>query len=266
MTLKAKVDKLEDVDAAYHDLYEEKDGAFVLKPIEGMKPQAEFDVVHTALGKERTEHRSTKTKLATEIQRATELEGERDVLTQALEGKGDDSTTAKLIEQRVSQQTAPLARQVKDLEGKLATANTEIEGFRTRDVRTSLEKAISKAAAGAHVRDTAIEDAVLLGQSIFELVDGQVVTKADIAGVTPGVSPEVWFTGIKQAKPHWFKESAGGGAGGGNGGGGAGDNPWTKANWNLTKQGQVLRENPTRAAQLAKAAGSEVGAVKPPEK
>ena len=43
MSLKAVVDNLDGVDEKYHDLYEEKDGKFVLLPIEGMKSQKEFD-------------------------------------------------------------------------------------------------------------------------------------------------------------------------------------------------------------------------------
>jgi len=48
--------------------------------------------------------------------------------------------------------------------------------------------------------------------------------------------------------------SSGGGAGGSNNGGGAANNPWKKDTLNLTEQGKIVKENPTLAAQLKKAA------------
>lgn len=264
MTLKAKVDKIDDVEEGYRPLYEEKDGAWVLKPIDGMKPLDEFNVVHRALGKERDEHRVTKDSLANANKTITGHETSIADLTATLEGKGV-KIDEKLIDQRVQQRVAPLQRELEDTKSKLTAANQDIEGFKARDTKSTIERAIQKAAGGAHVRDTAIDDAVLLGQNIFEVVDGKVVSKADVQGVTPGVGPDVWLSGLRNNKVHWFKESSGGGAGGGGGGGGTA-NPWTKANWNLTEQGKLVRENAEKAAQFAKAAGSFVGASKPPEK
>ncbi|MGL5306299.1 MAG: hypothetical protein ACRC9Y_09125 [Aeromonas veronii] len=40
-------------------------------------------------------------------------------------------------------------------------------------------------------------------------------------------------------------------------------NPWSKKDWNLTKQCQIYANNPTRAAQLATMAGTFVGGPKP---
>lgn len=49
------------------------------------------------------------------------------------------------------------------------------------------------------------------------------------------------------------------GAGAGGGGGGGGDfgalNPWLKDNWNLTKQGQLVKADPEKARRLAQQAG-----------
>ncbi len=42
-----------------------------------------------------------------------------------------------------------------------------------------------------------------------------------------------------------------------------GDNPWSAEGWNVTKQGSVARADFALATQLAKAAGSYVGATRP---
>lgn len=43
-----------------------------------------------------------------------------------------------------------------------------------------------------------------------------------------------------------------------------GDNPWSAEGWNLTKQGSLVRTlGEAKAAQIAKAAGSHLGATKP---
>jgi len=53
-------------------------------------------------------------------------------------------------------------------------------------------------------------------------------------------------------------DNGGGGAGGGNGGGKDGEtNPWAKATFNLTKQGQITRDNPELASRLKKEAGAK---------
>jgi hypothetical protein len=40
-------------------------------------------------------------------------------------------------------------------------------------------------------------------------------------------------------------------------------NPWSRDGWNVTKQGALYRANPRAAAEIAKAAGSFIGATRP---
>jgi hypothetical protein len=43
-------------------------------------------------------------------------------------------------------------------------------------------------------------------------------------------------------------------------------NPWTRDNWNLTKQGEYIqKEGMAKAETMARAAGSTVNAVHPPK-
>lgn len=67
---------------------------------------------------------------------------------------------------------------------------------------------------------------------------------------------------------HYLEQARGGGAGGGNNGGGpgggdTGDNPWKKDQWNLTKQGQIMKNDRPRAERLAKAAGTTMTGLMP---
>jgi hypothetical protein len=60
---------------------------------------------------------------------------------------------------------------------------------------------------------------------------------------------------MKEASPHLFRVDNGGGyrpAGGGNP---SGKNPFAKESFNLTEQGKLLRDDPTRARELAATAG-----------
>lgn len=263
MKLKAQISKLDEVDAAYHSLYEQKGDVYVLLPIEGMKPETEFNTVHTALGKEREDHRKTKADLATAKTASSEATAKVTEL-QAIVDAGGGADIAKQVEARVSQQVAPLQRKLAEAENAVKERDATITKYEAKARADTIGAAISAACGKSDVRDTAISDAVMLGSSIFEIQDGVPITRADVAGVTPGISPDVWLAGLKDSKPHWFKESSGGGAA--NGGQRGVVNPWTAAHWNLTEQGKVLRQDPSKAEQMAKAAGSSIGATSAPTK
>jgi hypothetical protein len=112
----------------------------------------------------------------------------------------------------------------------------------------------------------AIDDAVDSFEKLFMLDEtGNVVAK-DNVGVTPGIAPKDWLTEVQPKKSYLWGESVGTGAGGSNGQQSAGDNPWKADQWNMTKQGEVYRANPTRAKQLAAAAGVQIGAMRPAAK
>lgn len=60
---------------------------------------------------------------------------------------------------------------------------------------------------------------------------------------------------LKESSPHLFKNEQRGGYEPRGGGKPSVSNPFAKETWNLTKQGEILRSNPTQAAELAAAAG-----------
>ena len=69
------------------------------------------------------------------------------------------------------------------------------------------------------------------------------------------LSPQEWAKELVHNAPHLFVSSVGGGANGSGTAKGSADNPWLKENFNLTKQGQIIKDNASLAKQLAGEAG-----------
>lgn len=279
--LKTIYEKQEEIPEGFGDLYAERNGKFELTGVEGVKTQADIDRVSEALRKEKADHKLVKDKLVAfgDVDPATlpvlqEELAEAKAKLEAVTAEGKDKIEAvnSQIEAAVNRAVGPvtrdkeaLARQlevakkaVTDKEAEIATVKQEQQQER---VRTTLRDAV----IAAKVVPTAIDDAVLVGETMFELVDGKLVTK-DANGITPGLSPKEWAKDMEEKRPHWFPISVGGGAQGGKGGGSLNlkDNPWSVAGWNLTKQGQVVKDlGPEKAADMAARVGSKLGATRP---
>lgn len=265
MGLKIKVETLDDVDSKYCDLYTEKDGAFVLTGIEGMKTDEDVSRLQTALNKERADHKATKKlfeplggrkieDVVAELDRIPELEA-------AAKGAGN---VDELVEAKLAAKLKPLERERDKYKKDFEEATAQVAQYQGKERARVVQDAV-RAAIGKQTgfQSSAIEDALIIGERIFEIDDaGNVVTK-DGVGVTPGVSAEVWLTEVQNTRPHWWAASQGGGAGGNRGGVNTEGNPWTAAHWNMTKQGRIYAQDPVKAEQLAKAAGTTIGGAKP---
>lgn len=269
MKLKAVVASLDEVDEKYHDLYTERNGQFELTGVEGMKTQADVDRLQKAVEKEREAHKSTKEKYSFlndyDLDEAKERLENYDEL-EAKTGEIDEEKVNKLVEARVKREIAPLERENKQLKIQNEELGGKVQSFEKKDNERSITDNIRDAAQKLKIRDTAVDDAITLGLNVFERdEDGNVVTKDGI-GVTPGVQPEVWLEEMQERRPHWWPENQGAGARGNRTGGGGGFNPFTAENWNLSEQGKLVRSNPEKANQMAKAAGTSVGGPKPEKK
>ena len=267
MALKAVVEKIDDVEEAFRPLYTERNGKFEITGIEGMKTQGDVDRIQASLVKERNDHKLTKDKFTVfadldladvqaKLDKYPELEA-------AAAGKLDEKQLDSLVEGRIKTRLAPLERELGTARKTLAEKDEVITKFTVKDKQRKITRAVSEAAKKAGLQDTAIEDATLLAERVFELGEDGSVTAKDGVGCTPGIDPTVWFTEMQPKRPHWWGSSQGGGAGGNRGQQGGGSNPWAHDTWNMTEQGKMVRENPTRADQLAKSAGTTVGGRKP---
>lgn len=265
----AIVENLDNVEEKYHDLYEERDGKFHLKRIDGLVTSADVTRVQSALNSEKAAHRDTKSKLIefSSLGKVDELREKLDrfpELEEAARGKIDETKLNTLVDQRLRAKVAPIERerdQFKTRVSELESENIALKGEgRTRTVKDEVLKAASK----LKVRSDAIEDVLLYAERLFDLEDGtnSVVAK-DNVGITPGISAEVWLTEMQNKKPYWWGETQGGGASGSRAGGQSVVNPWKADTWNMTQQGLMVRQDPKKAEQLAKAAGTRIGGPKP---
>lgn len=275
----------EEIPEGYEALYTERNGQWELTGVKGVKTQADIDRIQTALVKERNDHKTTKASLTAfdgldpevAAAQAAELEETKAQLAAIkADGSIDETKLEPIIAARVAQKVAPIEREKNTLsrqlaeKDKLITAKDgEVSGLRTTIVTGNIERAIRDAAVEAKLIPTAVVDAVMHGKSTFELTeDGRIITK-DGTGATPGLSPKEWLTDMQQKAPHWWPASVGGGSQGAGGPKGTytgGNNPWTKAGWNVTKQGALVTQlGAVKATEIAAQAGCKLGDTRPAE-
>lgn len=257
----------ESIPAEVRHLYTESDGVFKIMPAGAIKTKADTDRLQDSLRKERDDHKDTKSKLSAfsdldpdevlaKLDRIDELEA-------AAGDKIDDTKINEMVETRMKSKVAPLQRELDKAKREKEELTEKVNQYSATEKRRTIHDSIRKAAKAEHIRDTAVEDALLMSERVFEVDEsGNVVTK-DGVGVTPGLDATVWLTEIKTTRPHWWPESQGAGARGGSDGKSYSNNPFSAEGWSMTGQGSLIRENPERAAQMAKAAGTSIGGQKP---
>lgn len=256
----------QEIPAQYVDLFEEKDGAFVLSKIEGIRTEVDVENVKKALNKERELREGLVKKykvlgeedpetILTKLNRIKELEA-------ISGGKLDEETIGKIVESRIAQKTSPLEMQLKEISEKASVLEQENNSL--KEVLTTKERSsvIRDVANESKCHSTAISDIEMAASVMFEKSEGKWVTKNNIDGVLPGLSPKEWIKEMQRVRPHWWPESLGGGSRGGNSNFGNANNPFSKENWNLTEQLKLRRDNPTMASHLEKISGNAFGQLK----
>lgn len=174
----------------------------------------------------------------------------------------------ELIEKRVSAATDKIKKQY---EPQVSEEREKNKTLTTRLEQVLIEEKIASIAPTKGVKGEAIEDAQTYAKKFWRIVDGHPVcfenSSADADEVTGDdgkrITIEAWFDKLTGIKKHWFEPSEGAGGGGqqrqGKAGQFTGDNPWQKGpTENLTKQGQIVRNNPELARKLMKQAGVKV--------
>lgn len=267
-------DSIDKVPEPFRPLFEEKDGKAVLTRVNGMKTTQDVFNVQEALRKEREDHAKVRdalkgwkglgddpNEIQSKIDRIAELEA-------AAGGKLDETKLQQLVEARLGQKTAPLERQLRETTSTLETLQNENSTLKQAIERRDMTDSVRAVATEMKVISTAIADVEMVAAAYLERdpTSGEFIVKADAKGVTPGADVKTFMKEMQRLRPHWWPQSQGGGAGGGGGGMQGADNPWSAAGWNLTKQGQIVKEHGMAHAQeLAKAVGSTVGSTRPPK-
>lgn len=274
MKLKLVYGTQEDIPNGYEALYTEKDGKWHLTGVEGMKTSEDIARLTESLRKEREDHKKVKDVLAklggpdldadALVEKLDEYEELKLRVESGEGGKIDDKKVEELVEQRVQRRLAPVERE----RDRLKTRNTELETengtLKGTITRGTVESELRRHATEGKVVTSALDDILDIGANIFEVAeDGAVVTRQGLRNVPAGVTPDVWLSDMKEKRPHWWPASQGGGAGGGSKDGGTTSNPWTKDNWSIEAQAQLVRTDPGKADRMAKAAGVHVGAMSP---
>jgi hypothetical protein len=269
MALKAIVESLEDLDSAFHDHYRKDDklGKYVLDILE-LDGLPRVRSLKDEAAQARIANKDIKTKLTTyeSLGDLSEIQARLDKypeLEAAANGKLDDAKINDIVEGRLKSKLAPVEREKMTLAQQNAELISRVQGFETQQVQRTIADNVRTATSKLKVVDSAVEDITLLAERVFTIDESGAVVTKDNVGVTPGISPEVWLSEMQAKRPHWWGPSAGGGAPGNRGGGGSTTNPWSKDGWNMTEQARIYTENPTRADQLAKSAGTKIGGMKP---
>lgn len=273
LTLQAIYDSIDDIPENFRELYSEKNGKHELTGITGIKTQADIERLQTALTKERNDHKAAKDALKAWTDTGWKLEevhaklDSYDELKATADNAGvaNEEKIGQLLEARIKSRLAPVERERDQLREQLGQKDQVITGYQSKERQRQIHDAVRSAATTAKVLPTAIDDALMLAERVFDVGDDGTVTVKDQVGFTPGVAPDVWLTELQPKRPHWWPESSGGGARGGrDNGSGLTKNPWSKEAWNITEQGRYMQQHgPEKAAQMAELAGSRIGATAP---
>jgi hypothetical protein len=236
MTLKYQLDSLDGLDENQKALYQEKDGKYVLS-IDGMPEDktAEFEdrIARMEAKNEQllSEKKSEQKKRRDEEEKRARESGDIDALNQSWQEKLD--TLAQDNETKVSSLTRLLENQT----------------IRAQAIAIASELAVQGSAE-------VLEHSILPRLSM-EIKDGEIKTVVKSKDGKPSALT------LDELKNEYINnpafaplivgsKAAGGGANGSNQNGGAGTaNPFQKGeHFNLTKQAEILRDNPAKAEQL----------------
>jgi hypothetical protein len=278
MTLEAVYSDKAKIPEGLGEHYVESDGKFVLQ-VSGMKTQADFDAYADALKKRFADAGADfAKKTTTGLTREDVVEVVNTALQKfdppggTLKGKGNGKGKAS------DDGDPEVAARLHDLERNVASlteANQKLEKERDtalgRSRDTTIRNRLTEAATKSGAAGAGVGNLVTLVSPDFEVAqDGSVVTKLEAGnGVSPNQQPEDYFAAISRDESYrmFWPKSVGAGADAGGGGGGrtglGKENPWSKAGWNVTAQGNLYRQDKAAAEEMMKAAGVALGAVAP---
>lgn len=268
MKLKFKVTDIAEVPEQFQSLYEEKDGAYVFTAIDGLRTQEDINRLNESLRKEREDHKATRQKYSVFGDRDLQaiIEDLDKIEEYKLAAKGvDEDKLNEMVNARLKRHTNPLERERDQLQKQISELTSQVEQFKQFETKRKISDAVNEAIRKSQgFVGTATEDALMFAERVFQIDENGAVVTSDNSGFTAGLEPSVWLTEMQAKRPHWWGATVGGGSTGSRSSGNMADNPWSKAHWNLTRQMQIEMENPQRAEQLAKLAGSHIGADNPP--
>ena len=254
MALKYKVKSKDEISNEHQGLYAERDGTWMLE-VEGVVDKAKVDEIQANNAALLKQVEELKAKFGgidpDEVKRLAE---EKRRLEEDAARKAGDFD--KMLQGRV-----------KPLQDQLQALAAERDALHGRLADLQINQGAIAAATKRGLRPSAMADLALRVRNVFRLeagvprayeADGK-TAKVGKDGVSP-ITLDEWVEGLAAEAPHLFAENAGGGAAGSGSGAGSGavpfgENPWKRETFNLTKQGEIVRKDPSRAKALMSAAG-----------
>ncbi len=175
------------------------------------------------------------------------------------------------LSQRTEQMKQTLEGQINALKEQVTALKTERDAAITENKRIVVHGELTRAGLAAGVLPGAIPDFLFRAEKSgwTRNEKGEVVlldpkTNSFVYGGNgvDYITPEEWAISLKQTASHIFNRPTGGGATGSDYSP-SGKNPWSKDGWDDMAQVAAYRADPIKAEQLAKAAGSRIGALRP---
>ena len=262
MALKSIIENKEEIPEGVKEFYEEENGKYLLK-VEGLTEKAKLD-----------EFRNSNIELQKKLEEAsTNLESfngidavaAKDALAkmqsvenQELMDKGQFDELLAKQESEYGGKIDAIQKHATEQENSAKKYKDELETYR---VTSAIQTAVNESGTP---QSSAVADILARAKSSWSIDDKGNLFCVDSSGKarysengTQYLSPQEWSKELIANAPHLFVPSIGSGANGSGelGGKGTGINPWVKENMNLTKQGEILKDNPTLAKQLAGEAG-----------
>ena len=246
MALKAIIDSLDSVEEQYRDLYEEKDGKYVLA-VEGIEAHPGAASLKNALDRVRTEKRTLSEKL-------TAVEGRLDGLPEdfdadeyeRLKGAAEGKEPPK-IDERLDRQKAELEKR----DARISKLDSTLRKSLVDDGLTKalIDSGVSKeflSAAKALLKERGAVKLIEENDEFQVLADDGIDDRMPLSKFVAN-----W---VGDEGKHFVAKATGGDAKGGEAKRFT-ENPFDPKNPNRTKQQELIVQNDTRARQMAEAVG-----------
>lgn len=175
------------------------------------------------------------------------------------------------LSQRTEQMKQTLEGQINALKAQAESFQKERDAAVAENKRIVVSGEITRAAVAAGVLPDAIPDLLSRAdrsgwtrndKGEVVLLDSKTNSYVYGGNGVDYITPEEWVLSLKQSARHFFNLPFGGGATGSDQSA-SGKNPWVKENWDDMEQARIYRADPVRAEQMAKLAGSRIGALRP---
>ncbi|MGB3833789.1 MAG: hypothetical protein WA975_18210 [Mesorhizobium sp.] len=269
MALRTILDSLDGIEEGLHDLYEEKDGKFVLQ-LDGIDDHPAVASLRNGHSNSKRERDEARRKLADAEKKLRDIPEDFDAAEwtrlktedEARQADPSNKDVRKQIETATAAVETRLNNQIKALKEAHAQTNAENEAKIAElegDLRTTLvTEGLTKALVKAGVKSTLLRAAQRMFEDDVEIVieDGKRVArmKTDLGGDEVEKFISNWSQG-DEAKDFIAPVKGADETGSGSRRSSSGPNPFSADNWNVTEQGRLINGDRSKAEKLAKEAG-----------